>query len=431
MGGSMSFGKAVFPAGLFLICVVVVLITVGRLTPEPGHHIDEALAEPLEFQGPPIPPEFRVARTEDRFPRNSNVRDVLVGVGFSNQEIHRLIEQTRSVHNLNRVTAGHRFAVERFDDGRFRRLEYDIDDTKYLIVTMVEDRYEARIEERVFDVVLSEVAGRITDSLWNTLVSAGESGTLVMSITELLQWDIDFTTIQPDDSFKLIFEKLYYRDEFVKYGNIHALEFNHGGRSFHAFLFDNPETGKKSYFDFEGKGVRKAFLKVPFRYDYRISSGFSYSRLHPVTGQRRPHMGIDYAAPHGTPVLASGSGRVVFAGWRGANGQTVQIRHPNGFTTHYLHLSRIFVKVGQSVAQGQRIGNVGATGLATGPHLDYRIQDRQGRFLNPQRMVALPSETEISADRMEEFKAVRDRYLKDLEEVLLEPSYLDGIAVAG
>ncbi len=427
----MSFRRAILPSCLVSLCALIVLVTGGRFSSDSGADV---LDEPMvlgEFQGPTVPLEFRVARMEDHFPRNSNVRDVLVGVGFSDPEIHRLIEQTRGVHNLNRVKAGHRFAVERFDDGRFRRLEYDIDDSKYLVVTLVDDRYDARIEERVFDVVVAEVAGRITDSLWNRLVSAGESGQLVMSITELMQWDIDFTTIQPDDSFKLIFERLYHRDEFVKYGDIHALEFKHGGRSFHAFLFDNPETGQKSYFDFEGKGVRKAFLRVPFKYDYRISSGFSYSRLHPVTRQRRPHLGVDYAAPHGTPVLASGSGRVVFTGWRGAGGQTVQIRHPNGFTTHYLHLSRILVRVGQSVSQGQRIGHVGATGVATGPHLDYRIQDGRGRFLNPQRLVSLPSEAAIPEDRMEEFEAVRDRYLLDLEGIGVEPSYPDGTAVAG
>jgi murein DD-endopeptidase MepM/ murein hydrolase activator NlpD len=232
-----------------------------------------------------------------------------------------------------------------------------------------------------------------------------------------MQWDIDFTTIQPGDSFKAIFEKKYHRGEFVKYGEILALEFNHGGRDFHAFRFRDPRSGKPKYYDQDGKGVKKAFLKVPFHYDFRISSGFSYSRLHPIRKRRMPHYGVDYAAPHGTPVLASASGRVVYAGWKGANGRLVKIRHPNRYTTYYLHLSKIDVKVGQSVSQGQRIGRVGATGLASGPHLDYRIQDRRGKFINPKKYVALPSDTGVAKERMKEFIAVRDRFIQRLAEI--------------
>ncbi len=381
--------------------------------------------------GPPVPPELQVERIEDRFPARSTLRDLLVPLGFSPQDIHKLITETREQYDLNRVMAGHRYAVERFGDGRFKQLEYDIDESRYLTVRQDSGQFEAEIQQRVFDTETVKISGVIKDSFWNALIAEGESGQLVMSMHELLQWDVDFTTIQPDDSFKAIFEKQYYQGEFVKYGEIQALEFTNGGRSFYAFKFDDPKTGKARYYDQDGKGVKKAFLKVPFKYDYRISSGFSYSRLHPVLGKRRPHYGIDYAAPTGTPVLASASGRVVSAGWNGGSGKMVKIRHANGYYTYYLHLSRILVKAGASVGQGDRIGLVGSTGLATGPHLDYRIQDRKGRFLNPKKYVALPSETGLPKELMKDFATIRDAYMQQLKEIPSKETLPRGVAVAG
>jgi len=259
-----------------------------------------------------------------------------------------------------------------------------------------------------------DISSRIKDNLWNTLVECGESGVLTMEIFELMQWDIAFTAVQPYDSFKLIVEKRYDQDQFVKYGDIQTLVFKHEGKEFHAFRFDDPVSGKAKYYDFNGKNVKKAFLKIPLKADYRISSGFSYSRLHPVSRRRMPHYGVDYAAPRGTPVLASAAGRVIFAARKGGNGNLVKIRHPSGHTTYYLHLSRILVKRGQYVEQGQLIGRVGATGIATGPHLDYRIQTKQGRFINPRKFVALPTDKGVDPKYMEDFIAVRDAYLLQL-----------------
>jgi murein DD-endopeptidase MepM/ murein hydrolase activator NlpD len=413
---------------LLLAGVVITNWNAEKPAPDPGPSAERLVRGPM---GPPIPPQFQVERTEDRFPAQSTLRDLLAPRGFSPQDIHQLITDTRGDYDLNRVQAGHRYAFECFGDGRFKQFEYDIDESRYLTVWRDDDGYESEIRERVFDTQTVQISGRIKDSFWNALIAEGESGQLVMSIHELLQWDVDFTAIQPDDSFKAIFEKSYYQGEFVKYGEIHALEFTHGGRAFFAFKFDDPKTGKARYYDQDGKGVKKAFLKVPFKYDYRISSGFSYSRLHPVLGKKRPHYGIDYAAPTGTPVLASAAGRVVSAGWNGGSGKMVKLRHPNGYYTFYLHLSKILVKAGTSVAQGDRIGLVGSTGLATGPHLDYRIQDRQGRFLNPKKYVALPSETGLPDELMKEFIAVRDAYMRQLEEIPSREIVPRGVAVAG
>ncbi len=384
-----------------------------------------------DFFGPKIPLEYRVERVEGQFPLNSTLQDFLFDHGFTPYDVHQLIQGTRDVHDLNRVDAGHRVVIETFGDGRFRKLEYDVDDEKCLVVTSSGDQYSAEMRRRELHTSQERVFGRITESLWNTLISLGETPGLIMGIIEVMQWDVDFTAIQPNDSFKLVFEKKYHEGEFVKYGEIQSLQFHHGGKDFFAFLFEDPVTGKKKYYDYDGKGVKKAFLKVPFKFDYRISSGFSHSRFHPVVKKRMPHYGVDYAAPYGTPVLASASGRVVFAGWKGANGKLVKIRHPNRYVTYYLHLSKILVKAGQSVAQGQVLGRVGATGRTTGPHLDYRIQERSGRFINPKKYVSLPSDTGVSKKHMDEFIAVRDAYLRQLDQIPEQERRFGNPSVAG
>jgi len=184
---------------------------------------------------------------------------------------------------------------------------------------------------------------------------------------------------------------------------------------------DNPRVGfglsrrLTQYGDERFAGfLRKAFLKVPFNFSPRISSGFSYSRFHPILKRRRAHPAVDFAAPRGTPVLASATGRVVHAGRSGGLGKLVKIRHSNGYTTSYAHLSKILVKSGQMVQQGQRIGKVGSTGLATGPHLDYRIQTKSGKYLNPRKKISWPSDKPIDKKYWSDFVAVRDGFLDEL-----------------
>ena len=383
------------------------------------------------FIGPEIPDQYRLERIEDVFPSNSTLQDVLSDHQFSPAQIHQLVLDTRDVYNLDRVTAGNRFVLERDAKGDFRSLQYEISSEELLVVKLVDDQYVAVRQKLALDEDVAEIFGRIQDNFYNALVSKGEQPSLIESLVGILQWDIDFTAIQEGDSFKLIFVKKSYHDNFVGYGDVLAAEFRSGGKTFYAFQFEDPESSKKRYFGYDGKAVKKAFLRVPFNYDYRISSGFSYSRLHPVSRVRRPHLGVDYAAPYGTPVLASGSGRVVFAGRKGANGNMVVLRHPNGYRTYYLHLSKILVRAGESVSQGQRIGRVGATGLVTAAHLDYRIQRPNGKFLNPKQFVALPSEEAISKADWSEFVAVRDAFLERLNAIPEEETQTDRRSVAG
>jgi murein DD-endopeptidase MepM/ murein hydrolase activator NlpD len=321
--------------------------------------------------------------------------------------------------------------IERLQSGQFRRFRYDIDDEASVVVDFENGIYRADIWRRELRTEVAHFSSGIEGSLWNTLIARGESGLLTMNIFELMQWDIAFTAVQPYDSFKVIFEKKYDGEEFVKYGVIHSLVFNHEGKDFYAFRFLDPVSGKFKYYDYKGKNVKKAFLKIPLKADYRISSGFSYSRLHPVLKRRLPHYGVDYAAPRGTPVLASAAGKVIFAGRKGGNGNLVKIRHANGYTTYYLHLSKILVRKGQYVDQGHRIGRVGATGIATGPHLDYRIQTKRGKFINPRKFVALPTDKGVAPKNMDDFIAVRDAFLRQLDAIPGRSTRGHDLAAAG
>lgn len=359
------------------------------------------------------------------FPQDSTLQELLFRFNFSSRDIHRLIEDTRKVYNLNRIRAGHKFQMAMLSDGRFQSLRYEISDEEYLIVEPKGQGYSASRRPYVFTVRLEELSGVIQTSLWNTLMASGEDDRLVVAIYEILRWDVDFTAVNPGDWFKVIFEKKYLDGEFVKYGQILALHFRAGSRDHYGFRFVASADSRPKYYDQKGQSLRKAFLKVPFNFHPRISSGFSYARFHPILKRRRPHLAVDFAAPRGTPVLASANGRVIFAGWKGNYGRFVQIRHPNRYVTSYAHLSRILVKTGQRVSQGQRIGRVGSSGLSTGPHLDYRVQDSQGRFINPRRQVSWPSDKPVEKRHWNEFAAVRDRFLQQLGAIpdpeLVEP----------
>jgi murein DD-endopeptidase MepM/ murein hydrolase activator NlpD len=226
-----------------------------------------------------------------------------------------------------------------------------------------------------------------------------------LDLADIFAWDLDFhTEIQKGDSFGVAVEKMYLDGRFIRYGRILAAEFVRGPRHLHAVWFD--EGGAPGYYASDGTSLRKAFLRSPLKYT-RISSGFSFARLHPILGTVTPHLGIDYAAPAGTPVVASADGIVTLAGWYGGFGQAVRLRHPTGYETLYGHLSRIGVRPGQRVSQGTVVGSVGSTGLATGPHLDYRIS-RNGVFLNP-LTVKLPPAEPIPPTEEHAFEIVRDR----------------------
>ena len=374
----------------------------------PVFHSDMAGAEEK-----PVHPAPKIVK--GTVPRNSTLQDILIHQKCSPQAIHELIRQTKATYNLNRIRAGNDYSIEISTSGQLETLRYQINDEEYLLAEWNGTGYDAARRAYEFDVRTEHLSARIEGSLWSTLLEIGEKDQLVMDLAWILQWDVDFTTIQLGDHLSLVVDKKYRYDDLIKYGAIHAVQFTTGGKDFFAFRFVLPESGKAKYYDADGKSVKKAFLKVPFRFSPRVSSGFSYSRYHPILKRRRPHLGIDFAAPEGTPVLASANGKVSFSGKKGGFGNLVELRHPNGFRTAYGHLSRILVKAGQNVAQGDVIGHVGSTGLATGAHLDYRVQDPTGKFLNPRRRIAWPSDKPLEDRYQSKFTAVRERLLLQLD----------------
>ena len=394
-----------------LLCPMVLLVYLFLRQPEAEEEFPEMDENVLEQPADTLKPASEPFTVVDGdFPHGSTLQDVLFGHSFSPEEIHWLIADTRPVYDLNRVRGGNRYRLEFGPYGQTRSFEYEISDEESLVAYFDGQAYQAFRRPVEFETVREHLSASLSGSLWETLTRLGEKQGLIMAMAELLQWDVDFTSVHEGDSFKVIVDKKFKDGALAKYGDVYAVQFRTGGKDFFAFRFVNPDTGKVHYYDHKGNSIRKAFLKVPFRFSPRISSGFSYNRLHPILKKRRPHLGIDFAAPKGTPVLASANGSVVAAGWNGGFGNFVKLKHGNGYQTSYGHLSRIRVRRGSKVSQGQVIGHVGSTGLATGPHLDYRVQDPRGRYLNPRKRVAWPSDKPLDKRYWSAFAAVRDGY---------------------
>ena len=411
------------------LLLALALFTLLPDSPDPG---DSVAQQPLlqaagSERNLPEPASHIIKGT---FPGNSTMQDLLLGQNLTSQVIHQLIEDSQEAYNLNRVRAGNDYTMKISPEGTLEVFQYEISDEEYLLAAWNGEHYESSRRVFEFDVKTETIQARIEESLWATLLRAGEKDQLVMDLAWILQWDVDFTTIQFGDALRLVVDKKYRYGQLAKYGDIQAVQFTTGGKDFFAFRFVLPESGQVKYYDRKGKSVKKAFLKVPFRFSPRISSGFSTNRFHPILKRRRPHLGVDFAVPKGTPVLASANGSVTFAGWKGGLGKFVQLRHPNGYRTGYAHLSRILVKPGQRVGQGDVIGRVGATGLATGAHLDYRMQDPGGRYLNPRGRIAWPSDKPLEERYRSEFAAVRDGLLLQLDPLLVPAPPAEARSVA-
>jgi len=318
--------------------------------------------------------------------------------------LQRLVEAARPVHDLARISVGRPFGVALGPDGLVRAFTYGIDELRTLRVVREGDDLRADLLTRQYETRVATVGGTIESSLFGAIGAAGEEDQLALDLADIYAWDVDFNTeIQRGDSFRVAVEKLSLDGAFARYGRILAAEFVRGDRVLRAFRHEG--AGGAGYYDAEGRPLRKAFLRSPLRFT-RISSRFSRSRLHPVLHVRRAHLGVDYAAPLGTPVLAAADGVVSVAGWMGGYGRTVKIRHANGYETLYGHLSRTYVRPGQRVEQGARVGAVGATGIATGPHLDYRMS-RDGQFVDPLRLVSPPAEPVPGDERRAFAEALR------------------------
>lgn len=267
----------------------------------------------------------------------------------------------------------------------------------------------------------------ISSSMWNDMLDAGVSPLLIISLSDIYAWTVDFFGLQKGDRFRVIYDERICDGETVAVDTVRYAVFSHDGTDLPAVMF-NQKDGGNIYWNEKGESMRKAFLKAPLQYS-RISSGFSYARRHPVTRRVQPHTGVDYAAPAGTPVMTIGDGVVTSVKYEGAGGNVVRIRHNSVYSTAYLHLSRFGkgIKAGTRVRQGDVIGYVGSTGRSTGPHLDFRVW-KNGSAINPLKMESPPAEP-VSEQNIEAFNDVYNAYVRELAELEAQPLVLSVLDV--
>lgn len=264
----------------------------------------------------------------------------------------------------------------------------------------------------------------ITSSLWNDMIAAGASPTLIMDLADIYQWSVNFFTLQPEDRFRIIYSQSVCEGEVISIDTVHFSLFNGGGKEVSAVRFDTG-NGSRTYWGKGGESLKRMFLKAPLKYN-RISSKFSYSRKHPVTGKVKAHTAVDYAAPTGTPVYAIGDGTITKLGWDSSGGgNRIRIKHMRGYESCYMHLSKFAkgLKTGSRVSQGDLIGYVGSTGTSTGPHLDFRIWEN-GRPIDPLSLNS-PASEPLAKQYLEEFNKLYDSYMVEIGE--LKPEINAGI----
>lgn len=308
-----------------------------------------------------------------------------------------------SVFDVRKMRAGNAYRAYYTRDS-LRRLDYVVYDENRVssIVFRVDTLPMVWRYNRPVEIRRMAADATIESSLWNDMQKAGASPLVILSLSDIYAWTVDFFGIQPGDRFRVLYDERVCEGEVIAIDTVRYAEYIRGESVMPAIMFNQKDTGNV-YWNEKGESLRRAFLKAPLEFK-RISSTFTMHRKHPVHGDVRPHTGVDYAAPTGTPVHAVGDGTVISVGWGGGGGNTVKIRHNSVYTTAYLHLSKYGpgIKAGVRVTQGQVIGYVGMTGTATGPHLDYRVW-KNGTPINPLTMEAPPA-----VPIREEYKAALD-----------------------
>ena len=361
-------------------------------------------------------------------PRQGTLDAILAQNNLTAPSLQAAIASARAVFDVRKIRAQQPYRLIVSVDGLLREFEYRIDDDRYLRIV---NRDRATPEQLDAEVLLYEkdrsivaIRGRIDrehPSLFAAVAAAGERVDFAVSLAEIFSGQIDFENdLQPGDSFEVLFETTKYKGEFAGYGPIMAAKFANEGKEYQAYRWMNPDTAKAAYYDEQGRSLRRFVLASPLKFTPRVTSGFSRRRMHPVYHTVRAHLGVDYAAPTGAPVVAVANGVVVSAGWAGGGGRQVHIRHTSGFESYYLHLSAFAkgIRSGAQVDQGQLIGRVGATGTATGPHLDYRLK-KNGVFVDPRREHARqPPGEPIPARYLSDYSSARDGLLQQISTTL-------------
>ena len=380
-------------------------------------------------------------RVEARVPRNATLEGLLRQNQLSAEMTAALISAVRGVFDPRDIRANQTYALTRSLDGLFREFRYQIDGDRLLRVAASRARdgripaFDAEVvtmpKEMTIDAV-SATIGRQHASLVGALDASGHNIQLALQLADIFGGEVDFNVdLQPGDRIDVLFERAMRDGEFIGYGDIKAAVLVADGRHLTAIRSVGAD-GKPGWFDEQGRSLQRQFLQSPLPFEPRVTSRFSYRRLHPVLGRERAHLGVDYGAPVGTAVRAVSSGVVELAGWSGEAGQMIRIRHSGGYQTAYLHLSSFSpgIRPGARVSQGDLIGRVGASGTVTGPHLDFRII-KDGTYVNPlTELKKMPKGEPIAGDALAAFAQTRDDYLGELKRRVVDTTGAKAVAPA-
>lgn len=350
---------------------------------------------------------------------NQSLSVILQKHGLAVSQVHRLVEKSKGVFDVRNLQSGKSYAVFSTKDSipEVGFFVYEKDPKSYVVFDLRGD-YNVTLGENPVEWRRKELKGIVESSLWIAMQKYGADPQLAVVLSNIFGWTIDFFGLQKEDEFRVIYEQEYVDGQSLLNFNVLGASFHHGDSTYYAIPF--VQEGEKLYYSQYGNSLEGAFLKAPLDF-FRISSRFSNSRFHPVLKRYRAHHGVDYAAPTGTPVYAIGSGKVIAKGYQPkGGGNYVKIKHNSVYTTTYMHLSRFAkgIKVGTFVEQKQTIGYVGATGLATGPHLDFRVFEN-GKPINPLTIKSQPKKP-ISRENMPEFTVVRDSVKGMLDQIPFE-----------
>jgi murein DD-endopeptidase MepM/ murein hydrolase activator NlpD len=319
--------------------------------------------------------------------RNSTFYSSLRELGLGAQEIQKIVRSAGEHFDLSKILAGTQFQLFYAKEplGRLMEMEFELSPVKTLrILRSTDGEWVSNLTELETQTRWLSFSGRVASSLWESAGYAGMDPNLIGALADIFAWQVDFSReVRVGDRWRILVEQRHAGDKVIGWGRILAAEYENNGQLHSAALLRSPAGEELGYFSPEGQSLRRMFLKAPLKFG-RISSRFNRNRFHPILKKSRPHLGVDYAAPIGTPVLAVGDGVIVQSGWLGGAGNAIRIRHNSNYQTAYKHLHGLArgIRVGSRVRQGQVIGYVGTTGLSTGPHLHFELWDR-GRYVDP------------------------------------------------
>lgn len=404
--------------------VVLAIMLIDHYTPSQRHN--DKIDSPKEVSAPLIEKQnILYGLAVDSFDVEKSIvqngesfGNILLAYGVEYPVIHKIANDFKDVFDVRRLRSGKPYSVftEENDSNTVARyLVYESSAVEYFVFDL-NDEVNVYSGKKKVTIEVKEISGNITSSLYESLRGKGGSAGLTMELSDIYAWSIDFFHIKKGDSFKVVYEEKFIDDTVsVGTGRILAADFHHQGRSYYSFYFNKGDK-YRDYFDERGNTLRRAFLKAPLNF-FRISSRYSKRRFHPVLKRNKAHLGTDYAAPKGTPIMATANGQVIAASRTRGNGNYVKIKHNSTYTTQYLHMSKFAsgMKKGKMVKQGDVIGYVGSTGLATGPHVCYRFW-KNGKQVDPYKQ-DLPEAEPIKKEYKQEYLDFMSLWKKRLDEM--------------